>query len=126
MMEKAVKIQDSEWGHMTGGARGGVRIFGRPAKISIGGLIWSSPVPETREEALFYNSSIDRINAEEKFVVLDDPVEEVSKLKIERVRIGDDRMCECHCGSRCALGRLGSQYRCTRAELEANGIETYQ
>ena len=51
-------------GGMTGGRRGGSRIPHRPAKIAIGGVIWTSPLPETREECDFINGAVERINGQ--------------------------------------------------------------
>ena len=41
--------------HMTGGRRGGHFVQGKPAKVSIGGIIWHSLIPENQEEENFYN-----------------------------------------------------------------------
>ena len=39
------------------------------------------------------------------------------------IKIGSDGRCTCHCGMRCPLGKIGSQYRCSKEELVAAGVE---
>ena len=43
----------------------------------------------------------------------------------ESIEIAKDGRCTCHCGMTCPLGRQGMQIRCTREELESQGIPTY-
>lgn len=59
--QSAILVQDSSAGGMFGGRRGGCTILRRPALLSIGGLIWQSPIPETKEQADFINSVVERI-----------------------------------------------------------------
>lgn len=42
------------------------------------------------------------------------------------VSIGDDGCCMCSCGDVCPLGRVDSQYRCTKEELVSASIKTVQ
>jgi len=42
------------------------------------------------------------------------------------VQIGLDGMCKCSCADVCPLGKIGSETRCTKDELKAQGIETKQ
>jgi hypothetical protein len=60
----ALLVQKASAGGMTGGRRGGSRIPHCPAMLSIGGIVWTSPLPETDQQADFYNGSADRINAQ--------------------------------------------------------------
>ena len=59
----AILVQLASAGGMTGGRRGGSSIAHRPALLSIGGLIWQSPLPDTREQADFFNGAAERINS---------------------------------------------------------------
>ena len=47
--------------HMTGGRRGGHFVQGKPAKVSMGGIIWHSLIPENEEEERFYNRVADSL-----------------------------------------------------------------
>ena len=42
------------------------------------------------------------------------------------VEIASDGRCKCSCSTPCPLGKSGSEYRCTKEELEAAGIETIE
>ena len=47
-------------------------------------------------------------------------------VKIFRGTIGKDNRCCCNAASYCPLGKAGSQYRCTKAELESGGVSVVE
>lgn len=41
---------------------------------------------------------------------------------MSKILIDKNNMCLCDCGTKCILGRVGSESRCTKRELEAEGF----
>lgn len=60
-MSEIIVIQEAISGGMSGGRRGGVIVHGQGAVISMGGVIWTSPKPENKAMADFYNSAVAKI-----------------------------------------------------------------
>ena len=59
---KVVLIQQASHGHRTGGHKGGVFVPAKPARIAVGGVVWTSPVPDSRELADYINGVAERVN----------------------------------------------------------------
>lgn len=56
-------VSPSKEGYSVSG-KPGRYIQARPARLSIGGVIWESPLPRNEHEAKFFNESPSRINHE--------------------------------------------------------------
>lgn len=42
---------------------------------------------------------------------------------MSKILIDENNTCLCDCGTRCVLGRVGSQLRCNKYELEKEGFD---